>query len=112
MILVWRLLKELEIEGMVSKRATVIYADNQGAIKFAKNPIFQKRSKYIAIWYYYICEMIKQENISLDQSTKEMIVDKLIKPLGPIAFKQFIKFLGLTTIVAALADLSKVAWQE
>lgn len=35
-----KLLKELEIEETILKRAIIIYADNQGAIKHAKNPVF------------------------------------------------------------------------
>ena len=35
-----RLLKELQIKGTVPKNATVIHADNQGAIKLAENPVF------------------------------------------------------------------------
>ena len=34
----------------------------------------------------------------------------MIKPLDLIAFKEFIKFLGLTTIVAALADSPKFSF--
>ena len=34
------LLKELQIKGTIPKNATVIFADNQGAIKLAENPIF------------------------------------------------------------------------
>ena len=107
------LLKELEIEGTVPKGATIIYADNQGAIKLAENPVFQKRSKHIAIRYHYIRDLIKQGDISLEyRSTKEMIADGLTKPLGPIAFKEFIKSLGLTTVAAAIAEPSSNARQE
>ncbi len=108
-----RLLKELEIEGTVPKGATVIYADNQGAIKLAENLIFWKRSKHIVIRYHYICDLIKQGDIILKYwSNKEMIADGLTKPLGPIVFKGFIKSLGLTIVQVALADSSKVACQE
>lgn len=101
------LLKELEIEGRVPKGAMFIYADNQGAIKLAENPVFQKRSKHIAIRYHYI------RDISLEyRSTKEMIADGLTKPLGPIAFKEFIKSLARTTVAEAMAEPSSGARQE
>ncbi len=107
------LLKELEIEGTVSKGAMVIYADNQVAITLAENPIFQKQNKHIAIWYHYIRDLIKHGDISLEyRSIKEMIADGLTKLLGPIAIKEFIKSLRLTTIQVALADSSKVACQK
>ena len=59
------------------------------------------------------CDLIKQGNISLEyRSTKEMIADGLTKALGPIAFKEFIKSLGLTTIAAAMAEPSRDACPE
>ncbi len=95
------LLKELQIEGTVPERATVTFADNR-AIKLANNPIFQKRSKHIAVKYHYMRDLIKKGEISLEyKQTKEMIADGLTKPLGPIAFKEFVKCLGLNTIQGA-----------
>ena len=45
------LLKKLQINGTIPKGATVVYANNQGAIKVAENLIFQQRSKHIAVKY-------------------------------------------------------------
>ena len=96
------LLHELQISGTVPKNATVIYADNQGAIKLAENPIFQKRSKHIAVKYHYTRDLIQTGEIALEyKKTQEMIADGLTKPLGPIAFKEFVKCLGLMTEVEA-----------
>lgn len=65
------LLKELKIEGVTPEEATVIYADNQGAIKLAENPIFQRRSKHIAVRYHYTRDLIEQKEIKLEyKSTK------------------------------------------
>lgn len=92
------LLHELQISRTVPKNATVIYADNQGAIKLAENPIFQKRSKHIAVKYHYTRDLIQSGEISLQyKMTQEMIAEGLTKPLGPIALKEFVKLLGLTT---------------
>ena len=41
-----------------------------------------------------------------------MMADRLTKPLGPIAFKEFIKSLGLTTIVAAIIEPLSNTGQE
>ena len=99
------LLKELQIEGTIPKDATVIYADNQGAIKLAQNPIFQRRSKHIAVRYHYTRDLIEQNEIDLEyKNTKEMIADGLTKPLGDIAFKRFVNLLGLTSVEAAMKD--------
>ena len=92
------LLHELQISGTVPKNATVIYADNQGAIKLAENPIFQKRFKHLAVKYHYTRDLIQSGEISLEyKKTQEMIPDGLTKPLGAIAFKEFVKCLGLIT---------------
>ena len=98
------LLHELQIRGTAPKNATIIYADNQGAIKLAENPIFQKRSKHIAVKYHYTRDLIQSGEITLQyKKTQEMIADGLTKPLGPIAFKEFVKCLGLTTEAEAVA---------
>lgn len=49
-----------------SYKSTVIYADNQGAIKLAENPVFQKRSKHIAVKYHYTRDLIWQGEIGLE----------------------------------------------
>lgn len=93
------LMKELQIQGAIPKDATVMYADNQGAIKLANNPIFQKRSKHIAIKYHYTRDLIKEGELTLEyRSTQEMIADGLTKPLGTTKFAQFVKMLGLTSM--------------
>ena len=74
-------------------------------IKLAETPLFQKRSKHIAIRYHYIRDLIKQGDISLQyRSTKEMIADGFTKPLGLIAFKEFVTSLGLTTVAELWSD--------
>lgn len=94
-----RTVKEIGIEEATPKEATIIYADNQGAIKLAENPVFQKRSKHIAIKYHYTRDLIKQGEIKLEyRPTKEMIADGLTKPLEPIAFLEFRKALGLMSL--------------
>ena len=96
------LLNELQIDGTIPKGATVIYADNQGAIKLAENPIFQRRSKHISIRYHYTRDLIQKGEIKLEyKSTQDMIADGLTKPLGPIAFEKFVESLGLTSVVTA-----------
>jgi hypothetical protein len=91
------LLTEMRIDGTVSdKNSTVIYADNQGAIKLVNNLIFQKRTKHIVVKYHYTRDLISQGAIKLEyRLTAAMIADGLIKPLGSIQFKRFIDQLGM-----------------
>ena len=73
-------------------------------LKLAENPIVQKRSKHTAVIYRYTRDLIQLGEITLQyKKTQEMILDGLTKPLGPIAFKEFVKCLGLTTGAEAVA---------
>ena len=102
------LLAELQIDGTIPKGATIIYADNQGAIKLAENPIFQRRSKHISIRYHYTRDLIQQGEIKLEyKGTQEMIADRLTKPLDPVAFKKFVDLLGLTSVDTAVSTEKK-----
>ena len=56
--------------------------------------------------YHYTRDLIQSEEISLQyKKTQEMIADGLTKSLGPIAFKKFVKHLGLTTEAETAKDL-------
>ncbi len=87
------LLIEMRIDDTVpgKNQSTVIYADNQGAIKLANHSIFQKRTKHIAVKYHYTRNLISQKAIKLEyRLTAAMIADGLIKSLRPIQFKRFV----------------------
>jgi hypothetical protein len=87
----------MRIDDTASDNSTVIYADNQEAIKLANNSIFQKRTKHIAVKYHYTKDLISQKAIKLEyRPTATMIADGLIKPLESIQFKRFIDQLGMT----------------
>ncbi len=92
------ILHEMNIEGTVPqkvKNRIIIYADNQGVIKLANNPIFQKRTKHIAVKYHYTRDLISKGTIKLEyRSTSEMIADGLTKSLGSGQFKRFVEQLG------------------
>ena len=104
------LLKELQINSTIPKDATVIFADNQGAIKLAENPIFQRRSKHIAVRYHFTRDLIQQGEIELAyRSTQDMVADGLTKPLGPVKFAQFVKGLGLRTVGSAAEAAAAVS---
>ncbi len=91
------LLNEMSIdETMSGKNSTVIYADNQEAIKLANNSIFQKRTKHIVVKYHYTRDLISQRAIKLEyRLTAEMIADGLIKSLRSVQFQRFIDQLGM-----------------
>jgi hypothetical protein len=91
------LLNEMRIDDIVSNNSTVIYANNQKAIKLVNNSIFQKRTKHIVVKYHYTRDLISQREIKLQyRLTAEMIADDLIKSLRSIQFKRFIDQLNMT----------------
>ena len=62
---------------------TVIYVDNQSAIKISENDTEHDRTKHIDIRHYYIRELIKSGEIKLKWlPTCEQLADIFTKPLG------------------------------
>jgi hypothetical protein len=87
------LLTEMRIEESISDKnqSTIIYADNQRAIKLVNNSIFQKRTKHIVVKYHYTRDLISQKEIKLQyRLTTKMIADNLIKSLRSVQFQRFI----------------------
>jgi len=62
--------------------ATVIFANNQGCIALANNPVSHSCAKHIDIRHYFIWERIKQHEVELKYvSTKDMLADVFTKAL-------------------------------
>ena len=59
---------------------TLLLVDNQSSIKLAKNPVFHKRSKHIAIRFHFIREKVENEEFNLEfVRTLAMAADQLTK---------------------------------
>ena len=43
----------------------MILCDNQGCIKMTENPVFDDRSKYIEIRYFYIHDLVQKGAVKL-----------------------------------------------
>ena len=70
--------------------ATMIYADNQGCIALANNPVSHSHTKHIDIRHYFIQKCIKRREIRLNYiSTKDMLADIFTKALPCEAFERF-----------------------
>jgi len=73
-----------------------IYGNNLGSLFWRSNPIQEKCSKHIGIHYYYIRDLIEDEQIKLYYiDRKENPADILTKNLGQILFSHFCLSLGL-----------------
>ena len=76
--------------------ATVIFADNQGAIALARNPQFHARTKHIEIAHHYGREKVQAGEINLQYTpTERQVADGLTKPLPRDPFQRFRRAIGL-----------------
>ncbi|KAJ2924432.1 hypothetical protein H1R20_g12657, partial [Candolleomyces eurysporus] len=91
----WTLTREiLPVVGLgayVEKfNPTVLYCDNQGAIKLSTNPVFHARTKHINIHFHYICQTITSRDLQLVYCpTDSMVADIMMNQLAHVKFTQF-----------------------
>jgi hypothetical protein len=79
------------------EQATLIYGDNQGALRLVANPEFHARSKHIDVQYHYIRELLQAGTIRTEYiRTTEMAADCLTKPLKSVQLEANRVALGLT----------------
>ena len=79
----------------LSRTATPLLIDNQGAISLIKNGLSSKHSKHIELYYYFICEKFTDGTIAAKYiSTDEQLADGLTKALTGIKYKKFVEGLG------------------
>ena len=75
---------------------TIIFKDNQTAIKMAKNPQYHGRSKHISIKYHFIQEQVSSNNIELRYCrTYNMIADIFTKGLSTSKFVKLQDMIGI-----------------
>lgn len=93
--LVWlnRLLSEIGTSG----ETPILFVDNASAIKLVKNPEFHKRSKHIAVRYYFVRELYQSGDINVEfVASENQLGDMFTKPLNPNKFKIMCSKIGLT----------------
>lgn len=94
---VW-LRKLFEELGSGSDKPTVIWVDNQSAIKLAKNPEYHKRTKHIDIKVHYVREKVASQDIELKYiSTECQRADIFTKALPRKQFQLLCDLLAITS---------------
>jgi len=85
--------------GVKMRKPLAILADNQGAIKLARNQEFHQRTKHIDIQYHFIREKLERKEVTLAfVGTKQMVADGLTKALGGTAQSISRAELGVVTL--------------
>jgi hypothetical protein len=80
----------------------IIFADNQGAIKLSKNPLYHNRTKHIDVKYHFIRESTQKGLIQLVYiPTGEMVADILTKSLPRDRHQKHMRSMGITDSVGA-----------
>jgi hypothetical protein len=96
---VWiqNLLQQVGRQGYAGDtQATVLYGDNQGALRLVANLEFHARSKHIDVQYHYIRELVENGTVKLEYiRTAEMAVDCLTKPLKKAQYQVNLNMLGM-----------------
>jgi hypothetical protein len=79
--------------------ATIISADNEGAIALSKDPKFHQRTKHIGVQWHYVRERVKDHDIELKYvHTSKLGADVLTKALTKDQHNRCITQFGITSI--------------
>jgi hypothetical protein len=84
--------------GCEQEGATVIYADNQGSLALAKNPVYHARTKHIDVQHHFIRNLVEEGDVELKYvHTSDNVADVLTKPLPKGKHWKFVNEMGLVT---------------
>ena len=71
----------------LSKVASTVFEDNQGAVSLANTPKMNPRTKHIAVKYHLFCSHIEQGDIEVSWiKGDDQKADLLTKGLGAVKF--------------------------
>ena len=74
---------QLEMGIELEEGGTLLLLDDQSAIKLAKNPVFHKRSKHIAIKYHFMRDKLENKEFNFEfVRTLSMAANQLTKHVG------------------------------
>ena len=83
----------------------MLKVDNKSAIDLSKNPVHHDRSKNIDTKFYYIRECVDGGKIVLEHiSTRDQLVDILMKSLGCVLFQELRDRVGVVNLKSLRQD--------
>ena len=107
-------LKGLALKMGLAREAVRVYCDNQSALLFAQNSVYQARMKYIDIRYHQIRELMEKGKVELVKvHTKKNPADALTKVLSQDSFRKcmtLIYLMDMMELVEALRHQGGDCW--
>lgn len=89
----------LEALRFKQNHSTVIYCDNNSAIKLSKNPVLHGRSKHIDVKYHFLRDLTRKGVIDLIFcKSEEQVADIFTKPLKVASFQKLREMLGVCVL--------------
>jgi hypothetical protein len=88
----------MEEIGFPFTKPITLFVDNQSAIKMARNPVLQARTKHIEKSCHLIRDHVKKGRIQLEFiRSREQIADVLTKPISTVHFRDMRRRLHMKT---------------
>ena len=88
-----KILKELRFK---QKGGTIIFCDNNSAIKLSKNHVLHGRSKQIDVKYYFLRDLNNEGTVELQYCRSEdQLADIFTKPLRSLPFQKLRRLMGI-----------------
>jgi hypothetical protein len=86
--------------GFEQHHLTILWCDNQSAIKLAKDPFQHQRSKHIELHMHFIRKLIHDQVIEvLFCPTEDQVADIFTKSLTEVKFSKLRSMLGVQEVV-------------
>jgi hypothetical protein len=92
---VW-LRRILEKLRHIQSKSTIVYCDNNSAIKLSKNPVMHGRSKHIDVRFHFLRDLTKAGTVKMIHcGTQDQIAYVMTKPLKLDAFLKLRGLMGV-----------------
>lgn len=88
--------------GIEQTKPTIMYEDNQSAIKLVKNGESKNKTKYVDVKYHFVTDLIKKNIVEIQYCpTEDMVADMITKPLGAVKLRTHREGCNLTGLIKA-----------